>query len=94
MMAVSRDRASDIAISALIFLARDLERFGRFLTLTGLGPDELAESAASPDFQGAVLSYLLDDESLLLVFAAEAGIAPAEIGPASLALFEAGGDEW
>jgi len=82
------ESAETIALSALAFLADDLPRLGRFLALTGLGPSELREEARAPRIQAAVLGHLLQDESLLLVFAASQGIAPELIAPAQ-ALLEA-----
>lgn len=74
------DGAETIAITALGFLASDGPRLGRFLALTGIGPGELREAAATPGLQAAVLDHLLNDESMLLVFTAEAGIDPQRIG--------------
>jgi hypothetical protein len=82
------DRAETIALSALAFLADDPPRLGRFLALTGLGPAELKEKAHAPRILAAVLTYLLQDESLLLVFAASHGIAPEHIAPAQTLLEE------
>jgi len=82
------DSAETIALTALAFLADDPSRLGRFLALTGLGPDELKEEARSPRILAAVLTYLLQDESLLLVFAASHGIAPELIAPAQALLEE------
>ena len=71
------DTAETIAISALAFLADDGPRLGRFLAVTGLGPAELRAQASTPRVLAAVLDYLLQDESLLLVFATSNRIAPA-----------------
>ena len=78
--------AETIALLALQFLAEEPERLGRFLALTGLGPAELKEKAGSAAMLGAVLDYLLGDESLLLVFAATKGVSPQSIGPAQALL--------
>jgi hypothetical protein len=45
-------------------------------------PAELRETAGTPGGLAAVLDHLLGDESLLMVFAATAGLDPAQIGPA------------
>ena len=82
------ESAETIALSALAFLAEDVARLGRFLALTGLGPSELRQEARTPRIQAAVLGHLLQDESLLLVFAASHGIAPEFVAPAH-ALLEA-----
>jgi hypothetical protein len=82
------ESAETIALSALAFLAEDVARLGRFLALTGVGPSELRQEARTPPIQAAVLGHLLQDESLLLVFAASHGIAPELVAPA-YALLEA-----
>jgi hypothetical protein len=74
--------AETLALSALAFLADDVQRLGRFLALTGLGPAELRAQAHTPRILAAVLDHLLKDESLLLVFAASHGVAPELIAPA------------
>jgi len=76
------DHAETIALAALAFLADDAQRLGRFLALTGIGPAELKAEAGTARIMKAVLEHLLQDESLLLVFAAGHGIAPELIGPA------------
>jgi uncharacterized protein DUF3572 len=75
-------RAEEIAARALAFLADDMARLTRFLSVTGLSPQVLRRDATSHGMLAAVLQYLADDESLLLVFASGAGLSPAEIGPA------------
>jgi hypothetical protein len=76
------DQAEAVALTALAFLAGDMQRLGRFLALTGLGPAELREAARSPRLLAAVLDHLSRDESLLLTFASTHGLDPALIGQA------------
>ncbi len=71
--------AEDLAIAALAFIAQEPERLGRFLALSGLDPANLREAAGEPEFLAGVLDHLSGDEVLLLAFAADAGIDPAEI---------------
>lgn len=73
------DEAEKIALQALKFLAEDGARLGRFLSLTGIGPAELRASAGERHVLAAVLGHLLEDESLLLMFASGYRIAPEEI---------------
>jgi hypothetical protein len=80
------DQAETIALSALAFLADDVQRLGRFLALTGVGPAELREEARNPRMLAAVLNHLLQDESLLLVLAASYGISADLIAPAQSTL--------
>lgn len=78
--------AERIAVAALGFLASDEERLGRFLAVTGLGPDNLRQAALQPGFLGQVLGYLAEDEALLLAFAADAGEPPDRVAAAHRAL--------
>lgn len=80
------ETAATLALTALVFLAGDGPRLGRFLALTGIEPDQLRAAADAPETLLAVLDYLLGDESLLLVFTASIGIAPETVLPARAAL--------
>lgn len=71
-----------LAIAALSFLAAEPERLGRFLAVTGLGPENLREAAARPGFLAAILDYLASDETLLVAFAANAGVDPETVARA------------
>ena len=87
-MAMKPDRADPeaLAINALGFLASDDERLSRFLGVTGLTPQTLRKAAQDPGFLGAVLDYLVADESLLISFAANSGIDPARVADAAYRL--------
>ncbi len=81
-----RDRAEGLAIQGLAFLADDMDRLEPFLSITGLDPSRLRLAAAEPGFLAGVLDHIAGNESLLLQFATEAGIDPAEISRARAAL--------
>jgi len=80
------EEAEAIAINGLSFLALEPERIGQFLAASGLGPADLRAAAAEPEFLASVLEFLLQDESLLLVFASERAIEPGMIKPAMYCL--------
>ena len=86
----SREAAEALAVQALNFLATEPERLGRFLALSGLGPESIRAAAAESGFLAGVLAHLAEDETLLVAFAAEAGVKPAEVDRARRLL--AGGD--
>ena len=86
----SREAAESLAIQALNFLANEPERLGRFLALSGLGPESIRAAAGESGFLAGVLAHLGEDEALLLAFAAEAGVKPTEVDRARRLL--AGGD--
>lgn len=76
------DEAETIGLQTLAFLAEEPERLGRFLSLTGIGPDNVRAAATDRAFLAAVIGHLREDESLLLVFAATAGLPAEQLGQA------------
>jgi hypothetical protein len=82
----SAERASVIALNFIAFLASGEERMERFSALTGMFLDDLKNGARDPKFQGLVLEYALQDESLILEFASNENIAPENIQMARFAL--------
>jgi Protein of unknown function (DUF3572) len=71
--------AEEIAIRALRFLADDMGRLERFLTLTGVGPHDLRAAGDDPMILAGVMEHLLSDEPQLLEFTANANLAPEAI---------------
>jgi len=86
----AREAAEALAVQALNYVAQDPVRLARFLALSGLEAGSIRAAAAESGFLAGVLSHLGDDEALLRAFAADAGIAPAEVDRARRIL--AGGD--
>jgi uncharacterized protein DUF3572 len=86
----AREAAEALAIQALNFLATEPQRLSRFLALSGLAPGSIRAAAAQPGFLAGVLAHLGEDEALLVAFAAEAGVKPADVDRARRTL--AGGD--
>ena len=77
-----RDAATALAIAALGFIGQEPERLGRFLALSGIGPESLRAAAREPGFLLGVLDHLAGDETLLLAFAEVQAIDPAQVGQA------------
>lgn len=75
-VSMSADEAQSLALQTLAFLAGDGTRLQRFLSLSGLSPADLRASAGTAHLQLAVLDHVLTDESLLMVAAADMGVAP------------------
>jgi hypothetical protein len=86
-----RESAEALAVEALSFLAADPGRLGRFLALSGIGPDVIRQAATESGFLAGVLQHINSDERLLLEFAAHADIKPAAVMRAAATL---GGPEW
>jgi hypothetical protein len=76
---VTREIAESLAIAALGFLAQDHERLGRFLSVTGMGPEMIRKAAADPSFLAGVLDHIVSDEPLLVAFAQQASIDPRTV---------------
>ena len=79
---MDRDDAETVALQALTYLVSDPQRLSRFLSLTGIGLEDLRSEAITAELQIATLEYMLSDESLLLTFCQEVGIEPMMIAPA------------
>ena len=73
------EAAEWVGIHGLSFLTGDSGRLGRFLSLTGLGPSDIAASKDDPRFLASVLEYLLGDEPLMLEFAANNQLPPEHV---------------
>lgn len=80
------DDAETMALRALAFLASQPERLEPFLAATGLGPETLRAAAQETGFLGAVLDHIAGDDSLLLEFAGNLGLAPESVAAARAAL--------
>jgi Protein of unknown function (DUF3572) len=76
---IAREDAEALAIQALSFLASEPERLGRFLAVTGIGPESIRAAATTPGFLAGILDYLIANEALLLAFATEHGFDPASV---------------
>jgi aminoglycoside/choline kinase family phosphotransferase len=75
-----------MAIQALNFIAEEPERLARFLDMTCIEAPQIRAAARQAGFLAGVLEHMLGDESLLIAFASNAGIDPAEVARARSAL--------
>ena len=82
----SRETAENLAIQALGFLAADPDRLAGFLNMSGIAAEDIRAAAREPRFLAGVLEHMLGNEGLLVAFAADAGIDPAEVARARAAL--------
>jgi hypothetical protein len=85
-MKQQQQAAIQLAIAALSFIASEPEELGRFLSLTGIGPESIREAARQPDFLLGVLDHLASDERLLLAFATQNDLDPEHVMQAREAL--------
>ncbi len=87
-----QEAAAGLAIAALSFIAAEPERLGRFLALSGIGPESIRTAANEPDFLVGVLDHLAGDEALLLAFAEQNNIDPEQVMRARETLAGPGGE--
>jgi hypothetical protein len=76
---VTREEAENVAVGAFAFITSDEERLGRFLAVSGLGPDNIRSAASSPGFFAGILDYVVSDEPLLIALAKEMDTKPEHI---------------
>lgn len=88
------ETASGIAQEALIWLAGDPERLGRFLAASGAGPADLRARAGDPEFLGFLLDFVLGSDDLVRAFAAAAGVPPEAVMRARTALPGGAAPDW
>jgi hypothetical protein len=88
-----QQNAELLAIQALAFLGQEPERLGRFLALAGIGPADIRDAAQEPGFLGGILEHIAGDQTLLVAFAAHAGVDPGEVDKARRGLAGPGGWE-
>jgi hypothetical protein len=97
-LTILRDRTSPqdpaaLALSALGWVLDDTSKAERFLTLTGLTPDELRARLGERAVQGAVLDFLSAHEPDLLGAAAALAVPPQALIAARDALSGTRGDD-
>jgi len=83
---VRREAAQALAVAALSFLGSEPEHLGGFLAATGIGPDGIRNASRDPAFLTGVLDHFSANEPLLIAFAQQEGIDPAEIERARVTL--------
>ena len=73
------ERGETIALKALGYLVGDEEALNQFLAVTGMAVGDLKAGAGDSGFLAGILDYFLQDETLLLAFAASEELAPETI---------------
>ena len=73
------ERSQTIALKALAYLAGDEDWLNHFLNATGMDLGSLRAGAADIGFLAGVMDFFLQNEALLLAFAASEELAPETI---------------
>lgn len=71
-----QETAEILALQGLEWLAGQDDLVNTFLGGSGLSPADLARTGDDPVLMASILDFLLEDESRLLEFCADMGIAP------------------
>lgn len=78
-MTNERESAETMALSALGWLAAEEQRWQHYLSATGASAESVAHAAREPELLAAVIDFLLTEDSLVLGFAADAGVKPEAV---------------
>ena len=70
-----RDQAETVGLQALAWLAGEDEIFGLFLGGSGAAAGDIAAAAQRPEFLGAVLDFVMQDDAWVMAFCDGAGLA-------------------
>lgn len=73
------ERSHTIALNALAYLAGDEDWLNHFLSATGMDLGDLKAGAGDIGFLAGLMDYFLQNEALLLAFAASEELAPETI---------------
>ena len=80
------EAAEALALQAVAVIVADEGLLPRFLALTGSGADDLRERIRDPDFLGAVLDFVLEEDTTVHKVAEAAGVKPETVMVARAAL--------
>ncbi|MDO9525143.1 MAG: DUF3572 domain-containing protein [Gemmobacter sp.] len=67
-------QADIVALQALGWIAGQEDVLGAFMGASGLGPSDLRDRAADPEFLASVLDFLLMDDAWIVAFCDAAGL--------------------
>ncbi|KMK68099.1 DUF3572 domain-containing protein [Puniceibacterium sp. IMCC21224] len=74
-MTFSSERADMVGLQAVAWLAGNDEILPVFQGATGAGEDDFRTGLSDPEFQGAVLDFLLMDDAWIMAFCDAQGLA-------------------
>ena len=70
-----QNSAEALALQALTWLAAEEGLIGDFMAATGVAPEDLARTAAQPEFLASVLDFLLLEDRWIMAFCDAQGLA-------------------
>jgi len=72
---MNREKAEQVGIQVLSWLAAHDDMLMQFLGMTGIAADDLRSRASEPEFLGFVLDFLLSDDAMVMAFCEHAQMA-------------------
>ncbi|WP_274424185.1 DUF3572 domain-containing protein [Chelativorans sp. YIM 93263] len=90
---MQQEKAQEIAVQGLAFIASDPDLLPRFLALTGIEAQQIREAAQQSGFLAGVLQFILAHEPTLMAFSEAKNITPQDVSAAHQAL-PFGNDLW
>jgi hypothetical protein len=91
---MKRELAFEMSERALTFLSERPAELQRFLTASGLAPDELLAGRNDKAILAAVLGFVAADESLAKDFSASEGLKPGALLTACAVIDPHGSSAW
>jgi hypothetical protein len=93
-MAISSERAHELATEILLALAERPEELSHFLDASGLQPNDLRQIAARPDIAVFLLDFVVESDERVYDFAQNLKLRPQDIMAARTALGGPGSYGW
>lgn len=95
-LAPTIEGAQTLALQAVALILADEDLLPRFLAVSGCAGEQLRERITEPDFLGAVLDFVLEQDETVHLLAAAAGMAPEAVMQARRMLpgGQVAGNDW
>ncbi|WP_410217576.1 DUF3572 domain-containing protein [Paracoccus sp. (in: a-proteobacteria)] len=93
-MAITIERAQELAQDILLALAEQPEELVRFMETAGLQVSDLRELSNRPEIAVFLLDFLVEDDERLLAFAQALNLRPQDVMAARTALSGPGSFGW
>ncbi|MDN5567283.1 MAG: DUF3572 domain-containing protein [Paracoccus sp. (in: a-proteobacteria)] len=93
-MAISSERAHELATEILLALAERPDELGHFLGASGLQPDDLRQISRRPDIAVFLLDFVVESDDRIHEFAHALQLRPQDIMAARTALAGPGSYGW
>ncbi len=75
-----------LALNAVAFIIDDEQLISRFLSVSGLSPNDMRKNLQRPETMAAIVDFLLEDEQALVQFCQDYNLPPEKIWQARLKL--------